>query len=187
MIFLGTLFAAIFVNNLLLYKLDRMIFFTKEDKIERVFIKGLKIAIVTIFTVLLIYPLELYLLEPNNLEFLTPVIVILVAYGIQRLVTIILCKLEIEAKDKLKLDYYAFLNPVIFTSAVIASLNSSFIVALGYAIGFTIGHLLVSLIILTLTPKVKLDAIHKNFRGIPAMLITVGLIAMAFMGLAGIL
>lgn len=187
MVFVSTLFTAIFVSNLLFYKLDGMTFHNQTTKIGDVVKQGIKVAIVTLLAVLSIYPINHFLLSKVDLQFIVPLLAIVGVYGFNLLINFVLTKLKIEDKHSVKVDHYVLLNSVTYTSVIIAVLNSSLVVSIGYALGYSIGYLLMMLLILTIAPKISLPGIPKRFKGVPAMLIAVGLIAMTFMGLAGIL
>lgn len=188
MIFLGTLFSAIFVSNVLLVKLDGMKFFNRESSFSILITRGIKVIVVTLLTVLVEYPVTTFLLEPVGLEFLTPIFVILFSYAAHILVHKLLIWLpKVDDTEDIFVDYYVFTNSVIFTASIIAGLSSSFIQSIGLGLGFTIGHLIIMLIMFTVRPRLDLPGSPKRFKGKPAMLITMAIIAMAFMGLAGIL
>lgn len=187
MTFLLTILSGMFVTNLLLYNLDGMTFYTQKEKIEHVFLKGIKIAIVTTITVLLVYPINHYLLEKIDLGYLLPILVIIGIYVINYAIDLIFKESDMKVFDVYNIKYFVFLNSVAFISVIVGVSETNILVSVGVALGLTLGHLLLMLIVLTIIPKVTLPSLPKSFKGIPAMLIAMGLIAMAFMGLAGLL
>lgn len=187
MIFLSTLYAAIFVSNILLVKLDGMKFFNRESSFKILITRGIKVIVVTLLTVLIEYPLTTFVLEPYGFEFLTPIFVILISYIFHILIhKFIIWAPKIDDSEEIFVDYYAFTNSVIFTASIIAGLSASFVESIALGLGFTIGHLMIMLILFTVRPRLDLPGSPKRFKGKAAMLITMGIMAMAFMGLAGI-
>lgn len=187
MIFLSTLFGAIFVSNILLVKLDGMKFFNRESSFKILITRGLKVIAVTSLTVLVEYPVTTFLLEPLGIEFLTPLFVIVFSYLFHIIIHKLLIYFNIEDTEEIFVDHYVFANSVIFTASIIAGLSDRFVESIALALGFTIGHLLLMLVMFTLRPRLDLPGSPKRFKGKAAMLISMGIIAMAFMGLAGIL
>lgn len=187
MTFILTVLSGMFVTNLLLYKLDGMTFYTQEEKIENVVHKGLKIAFVTVLTVLLVYPINEYLLKKVDLTYLIPIFVIVGIYSINYCIDLIFKKSDMKVFEMYNIKHFVFLNSIAFISAIVGVYESSLLLAVGVSLGLTLGHLLIMLLVLSILPKVTLPSLPKCFKGIPAMIIMMALIAMAFTGLAGLL
>lgn len=187
MTFLSTLFGAIFITNILLVKLDGMKFFSRKTSFKELTIKGCKVIVVTVFTVLAEYPFTKFVLKPYGFEFLTPLFVIIFSYLVHILIHKLMIKVNIEDHEDIFVDYYVFTNSVIFTAAIIAGLSNSFVESIALGLGFTIGHLLIMLLMLTVRPRLDLPGTPAIFKGKPVLLIFLGVMAMIFMGLAGIL
>ena len=187
MTFILTILSGMFVTNLLLYKLDGVTFYTQEEKIEHVFLKGIKIAFVTVVTVLLVYPINHFILDKIDMTYLVPIFVIVGIYGINYLIDIIFKKTDIKVFKIYSIKHFVFLNSVAFISAIVGAFESDILTGVAISLGLTLGHLLLMLLVLTILPKVTLPNLPKSFKGVPAMIIMMSLIAMAFMGLAGLL
>ena len=59
--------------------------------------------------------------------------------------------------------------------------------AMAQTFGFGLGYLLVTVLIFTIKPRLELPGVPKAFKGIPLMLVVLGIIGMILLGLGGIL
>lgn len=188
MTYLAIIFSVVFINNILLSNLIGLPIFNKETKLKDLVVEGLKTVVVGIITIAIIYPIYRFLLVPEAMEYL--VLLFVVIFG--ALVSILLNKLMVQYKLKEESKDYSLLSTasVVVIVAGLLITNTSditFLASIATVLGLTLGHLLITVLMFVIQPKINLPGVPKAFKGLPLMLITIGLIAMVFMGLNGIL
>ncbi|MDR1864017.1 MAG: electron transport complex subunit RsxA [Bacteroidales bacterium] len=181
--------SAIFVNNIVLAQfLGICPFMGVSNKISTSAGMGgavvFVMTIATVFTYLIMH----YILIPLQIEFLQTITYILVIAALVQMVEIILKKVSPAMYQALGV----FL-PLITTNCTILgvailviqkgySLAESVVFAVATALGFA----LAMVVFAGIREQMELVNIPKAMRGVPVALITAGLLAMAFMGFAGI-
>lgn len=187
MTYLGVLFSSIFLTNIMFYYLDGMVAVDRNTQEKTLVKNGISQIVIGIIVTLIVYPINKYLLTDIGWTYLAPLLLVLVAIGVSLLVNVVLEKIK-EGSGLGKVNYqFLFLQSVVISAALIVIGNQSFMGSLFQMLGFTVGHFLISFLIFTMRPRLDLPGIPKAFKGVPIVLITVGLIAMIFVGLAGIL
>ena len=152
--------------------------------------------VITLAT-LVTYLLNKYLLLPFGLEFLQTIAFILVIAALVQMVEIVLKKVSPSLYQALGI----FL-PLITTNCAVlgVAINvvtkeftfglPSHMLGLGeavlYAFATSLGYGLAMVLFAGLREHLALSDVPKAFRGVPIALITVGILAMAFMGFSGI-
>lgn len=187
MTYLGILFASIFLSNIMLYHLDGLPTFDRKSQEKTVVISGISKIAIGIIATLVVYPINKYLLADIGWDFLMPILVILVAIGATILVNYVVNKIKPGSSTETTSYKFIFVESVIVSAALIVMSNGSFVGSLFEMLGFTVGHFLISFLIFTMRPRLDLPGVPKAFKGIPLIIITLGLIAMIFVGMAGIL
>lgn len=187
MTYLSVLFASIFLTNIMFYHLDGMVTVFKGTE-EKVIVKnGISQIIIGIIVTLIVFPINKYLLSDIGWTFLAPIIIVILSIGVTLLVNFLIDRIK-KGEGNLKVNYQIiFLQSVVVTGALIVINNQSYLMALFQMLGFTVGHFLITFLIYTMRPRLDLPGIPKAFKGVPIVIITVGLIAMIFVGLAGII
>jgi len=181
------LFASIFVSNILLTSLVGFPFFDKKTNMKEISITGLKTLLITLFSVIIIYPVYNVVLKLGGWENLIPIIVILLVGNFAILADFVITKLKIVKKFEAKFDILEPFLVVAVASCLLLVGEENYLNAIFGAIGLSIGYFLVLILIFTIKPKIDLPSIPKAFKGYPIMLITIGLIGMILASLAGIL
>jgi len=191
--------SAVFVNNILLTQfLGVCPFLGVSNKVSTsVGMSGavmFVMAIATLFTYLLHY----YVLVPLGIEFMQTVGFILVIAALVQMVEIILKKISPSLYQALGI----FLPLITTNCAVLGvaimvvtkefsfgggashdlNLGQSVVIAVAYAAGFGLAMTLFA----GIREQLDLAEVPKSFRGVPIALITAGILAMAFMGFAGL-
>lgn len=187
MTYLGILFSSIFLTNIMFYHLDGLPTVSKETQEKTIVISGISKIIVGFIATFVIFPINKYLLVDIGWSYLLPLIVVLVTLGATILVNNIINKIIPNSSTEDVSYRFIFMESVIVSAALIVVSSGTFTDSLFQMLGFQIGHFLITFLIFTMRPRLDLPGIPKSFKGIPIILITVGLIAMIFVGLAGIL
>ena len=188
--------SAIFVNNIVLSQfLGICPFLGVSKKVETAKGMGLAVTFVLVIATIVTYLLQIWVLNPFNLQYLQTIVFILVIAGLVQMVEIVLKKLSPSLYQALGV----FL-PLITTNCCILgvailvangtyngqglepSLLTGVIFALATALGFDL-----SLIVFAgLREQLSLIRVPKGMDGMPIALVVAGLLALAFMGFSGI-
>ena len=181
--------SAIFVNNIVLSQfLGICPFLGVSKKIETAVGMSGAVAFVMTLATIITYLIQKMVLVPFHIQFLQTITFILVIAALVQLVEIILKKVSHALYQALGV----FL-PLITTNCAIlgAALlvikkNFNLIESVTFAISSAIGFGLAMILFASIREQLNMVKLPKGMEGIPAALITAGLLAMAFMGFAGI-
>lgn len=187
MTYLAIIFSVVFINNILLTNLMGLPIFGKETKLKDLVIEGLKTLVVALVTTLIVYPINRYLLVPEEIAYFALLFVVIFAALLTNLVDRLMNKIGLSDKPVKNFSLITTSNVVIIVVGLLVTQNASYLGSLAQTIGLVLGHLLVTVLLFVTVPKIDLPGVPKAFKGIPLLLITIGLIAMVFMGLNGIL
>jgi electron transport complex protein RnfA len=137
---------------------------------------------------LVTYLLQIYVLNPLHLEFLQTIMFILVIAALVQMVEIILKKISPALYQALGV----FL-PLITTNCAVLGIailviqkDFSLVAGLVYTIGIAVGFTLALVLFAGIRERLDLVEMPKGIKGMPIALITAGILAMAFMGFAGL-
>lgn len=190
--------SAIFVNNILLAQfLGICPFLGVSNKLSTATgMSGAVCFVITLATVVT-YLLNQYLLVPFGLEFLQTISFILVIAALVQTVEIVLKKISPSLYQALGI----FL-PLITTNCAVLGVaitvvtkeftfgGESHMLNLGeatvYALATSLGYGLAMILFAGLREHLQLNDVPKAFKGLPIALITVSIMAMAFLGFSGI-
>ena len=190
--------SAIFVNNILLAQfLGICPFLGVSNKLSTATgMSGAVCFVITLATVVT-YLLNHYLLVPFGLEFLQTISFILVIAALVQMVEIVLKKISPSLYQALGI----FL-PLITTNCAVLGVAITVVTkefALGgaphmlnlgqavvYAVATSLGYGLAMCLFAGLREQLAGNDVPKAFKGLPIALITVGIMAMAFLGFSGI-
>ena len=190
--------SAIFVNNILLSQfLGICPFLGVSNKLSTATgMSGAVCFVITLATVVT-YLLNKYLLVPFGLEFLQTIAFILVIAALVQMVEIVLKKISPSLYQALGI----FL-PLITTNCAVLGVaitvvtkeftfgGEAHMLNLGeatvYALATSLGYGLAMILFAGLREHLALNDVPKSFRGLPIALITVSIMAMAFLGFSGL-
>lgn len=190
--------SAIFVNNIVLAQfLGICPFLGVSNKLSTATGMSAAVCFVITLATLVTYLLNKYLLLPFRLEFLQTIAFILVIAALVQMVEIVLKKMSPSLYQALGI----FL-PLITTNCAVLGVAMNVVQkeftfglpshmlglgeALLYAFATSLGYGLAMVIFAGLREQLALSSVPKAFKGVPIALITVGILAMAFMGFSGI-
>lgn len=190
--------SAIFVNNILLAQfLGICPFLGVSNKLSTAAgMSGAVCFVITLATVVT-YLLNTYVLAPFGLEFLQTISFILVIAALVQMVEIVLKKISPSLYQALGI----FL-PLITTNCAVLGVaitvvtkefafgGASHLLNLGeatvYAVATALGYGLAMCLFAGLREHLAMNDVPKAFKGLPIALITVSIMAMAFLGFSGI-
>ena len=190
--------SAIFVNNIVLSQfLGVCPFLGVSNKLSTATGMSGAVCFVITLATLVTYLLNKYLLVPFGLEFLQTIAFILVIASLVQMVEIVLKKISPSLYQALGI----FL-PLITTNCAVLGVaitvvtkeftfgTESHMLGLGqaivYAVATSLGYGLAMVLFAGLREHLALNEVPKSFRGLPIALITVGILALAFLGFSGI-
>ena len=183
------LLSAVFINN---YVLSRFLgictFLGVSKKLDSATGMSLAVIFVMLIATAVTYPIQVFLLDPMNLGYLQTIVFILVIAALVQLVEIVL-KRYLPSLHK-SLGVYL---PLITTNCAVLgvailviqkemNLGQSLVYALSTAIGFG----LALTVFAAIREQLELTDIPKGMRGMAIVLVTAGLLSLAFMGFSGV-
>ena len=189
--------SAIFVNNIVLAQfLGICPFLGVSNKLSTATGMSAAVCFVITLATLVTYLLNKYLLLPFQLEFLQTISFILVIAALVQMVEIVLKKMSPSLYQALGIYL-----PLITTNCAVLGVAMnvvqkeytfglpSHMLGLGeavlYAFATSLGYGLAMVIFAGIREQLALSSVPKAFKGVPIALISVGILAMAFMGFSG--
>lgn len=187
--YLSIIITAIFVNNIVFAQfLGICPFIGVSKRIDSAVGMGLAVAFVMAIATLVTWLVQHYLLVPLSLGYLQTIAFILV-------IAIIVQMLEIMMK-KAAPALYASLGvflPLITTNCavlgvaiIVAQKGMPLAQSVVYAIATALGFAMALIIMAGIRQHLEIVDVPRPLRGVPIVLITAGLLAMAFLGFSGI-
>ena len=184
-----TLLSAVFVNN---YVLSRFLgicpFLGVSKKLDSATGMSLAVIFVMLMATAATWPIQMYLLVPNHLEYLQTIVFILVIAALVQLVEIVL-KRYIPSLHK-SLGVYL---PLITTNCAVLGVTilnitesydflQSMINSLGSGLGFFLAMVMFS----GVRSKIEGADIPESFKGLPVTLVAASITSLSFLGFGGV-
>lgn len=181
--------SAIFVNNIVLSQfLGICPFLGVSKKVDTAMGMGAAVAFVLTLATIVTFLLQQYVLVPLHIEYLQTISFILVIASLVQMVEIILKKISPPLYQALGI----FL-PLITTNCAVLGVailviqkQFSLIESVVYAFSTAIGFALSLIVFAGLREQLALTNVPKGMRGMSIVLITAGLLSLAFMGFSGV-
>jgi len=191
--------SAIFVNNIVLAQfLGICPFLGVSNKISTAAGMSMAVCFVITFSTLVTYLLNQYLLVPFGLDFLQTIAFILVIAALVQIVEIVLKKVSPSLYKAMGIYLPLITTNCAVLGVAITVVSKEFtfgtaaphMLNLGesivYAFATSLGYALAMILFSGIREHLALSDVPKPFRGLPIALITVGIMAMAFLGFSGI-
>lgn len=183
------LLSSVFVNN---YVLSRFLgicpFLGVSKKLDQASGMGISVTAVMLLATAVTWPIQHFLLEPFDLEYLQTLIFILVIAALVQMVELLLKKFSPSLHKGLGVYL-----PLITTNCAVlgVAINNitdgyNFIESIVSSLGCGLGFLLAMVLFSGLRSKIDESKVPVHFRGLAVTLIAASFISLAFMGLAGI-
>ena len=187
--FIIIMLSAVFINN---YVLSRFLgicpFLGVSKKLNQATGMSLAVIFVMLIATTVTWPIQTYLLEPNNLGYLQTIVFILVIASLVQLVEIILKK-YIPSLHK-SLGVYL---PLITTNCAVLGVTilnidegytfaESMVNSLGSGLGFFLAMVMFS----GVRSKLEGADIPKAFQGLPITLVAASITSLSFLGFSGV-
>jgi len=186
--YFGIIIGAIFVSNIVLAQfLGICPFLAVSGKVSTsVGMSGAVLFVMTLAT-LVTWLIYVYVLVPLGITFLQTISFILVIASLVQMVEIVLKKISPPLYQALGI----FLPLITTNCAVLGvallaqSKNLDLLQSIVFAVANAIGFALAMILFAGLREHLNLMQVPKGMRGVPIALVTAGILAMAFMGFAG--
>ena len=187
--YIAVIFSAILVNNIVFSQfLGICPFIGVSKNLESAFGMGMAVTFVMAVATAATWLLQHYVLVPLGLVYVQTITFMLV-------IAVLVQMLEIMMK-KISPSLYAALGvflPLITTNCavlgvaiIVAQKDFGFVYSIVYAIATALGFALALTIFAGIRTQLALADVPRSMRGVPIALIVAGILAMAFMGFAGI-
>lgn len=184
------LMTSVLVNN---YVLNRFLgicpFLGVSKKLNQAVGMGVAVIFVMLLATLVTWPIQRFLLEPNDLGYMQTIIFILVIAALVQLVEIIL-KRYIPSLHK-ALGVYL---PLITTNCAVlgVTINNindgyNFLESMVSSLGCGLGFLLAMVLFAGVRSRLETSNAPQSFKGLPITLIATAIVSCAFFGFAGII
>ena len=187
MTFILIFISAVFVNNIVLTQfLGVCPFLGVSKKIETAIGMTGAVAFVMTISTVLTYIVQRTILDPLHIQFLQTITFILIIASLVQLVDVVLKKVSPSLYQVLGVYL-----PLITTNCVILGVallvikkDFNLVESVVFAISTSIGFGLALILFAGIREQLSMVKLPKSMEGIPAALLTAGLLAMAFMGFA---
>ncbi len=187
--YISIIITAIFVNNIVFAQfLGICPFLGVSKRISSAVGMGMAVTFVMAISTVVTYLLQMYVLVPLGITFLQTIVFILVIAALVQV-------LEIIMKKTMPVLYQALgvFLPLITTNCAVLGVailviqkNMTLAESLVYAVATALGFTLALIIFAGIREQLALARVPNAMKGTPIALITAGILAMAFMGFAGI-
>lgn len=181
--------SAIFVNNIVLSQfLGICPFLGVSQKVTTSLGMGAAVAFVLTLATIVTYLVQMFILEPFGLQYLQTIAFILVIAALVQMVEIVLKKVSPALYQALGI----FL-PLITTNCAVLGVailviqkEFSLVQSVVYAFSTAIGFALALIVFAGLREQLAFVNVPKGMRGMAIVLVTAGLLSLAFMGFSGV-
>ncbi len=190
--------SAVFVNNILLSQfLGICPFLGVSNKVSTAVGMSGAVCFVMAVATMLTYLLHYFILVPLGITFMQTVSFIVVIASVVQMVEIILKKISPSLYQALGIFLPLITTncAVLGVAILVVSKEFSFggeahmlnlVESVWYAVSTALGFGLAMTLFAGLREQLELSSVPKDFRGVPIALVTAGILAMAFMGFAGL-
>lgn len=180
---------AVFVSNIVLSQFMGICpFLGVSNKVSTATGMGLAVVFVMTLATLVTYPIQYYLLVPLHLEFLQTIMFILVIAALVQMVEIVLKKISPALYQSLGVFLPLITTNCAVLGIAIVVIQKEFALLSGlmYSFSIAVGFTLALIIFAGIREHLDLMDMPKGMKGAPISLISAGILAMAFMGFAGL-
>jgi len=189
MTFILIFISAVFVNNIVLAQfLGVCPFLGVSKKIDTAIGMSASVAFVMTIATVFTYIIQKTVLDPFHIQFLQTITFILIIASLVQLVEIILKKVSPALYQALGV-YLPLITTncaILGVALLVVKKDLNLLESVVYAISTAIGFGLALVIFAGIREQLNMIKLPKGMEGTPLALITAGLLAMAFMGFAGI-
>lgn len=188
--FLLAIISSMLIDNVVLSRFYGICpFLGVSKKVNSAFGMGLAVVFVIVLSTVICWPIYTYILVPANVAFLDTITYILVIACLVQVVGLFIKKYSPSLYKSLGVYL-----PLITTNCAVlgvvqsnSDLQLDFLMSLANALGTSVGFLIVIVIFSCIRSRFESSNAPKAFKGLPIALMTAALMAIAFMGLKGMI
>ena len=179
-----------FVSNVVLSRFYGICsFIGVGNKIKSAASMGIAVGVIISMAALICYPIYNFILVPAGVPYLDTITFILVIASLVQVVGLFIKKFSPSLYKALGIYL-----PLITTNCAVLGVVSEntaskldFGMSMANAVGTSIGFLVVIIVYACIRERLESSNVPKAFKGIPIALITAGIMAIAFLGLSGLI
>ena len=187
--YISIIITAIFVNNIVFAQfLGICPFLGVSKRIGSAVGMGMAVTFVMALATVVTYILQYYVLVPFEVTFLQTIVFILVIAALVQVLEIIMKKITPALYQALGV-YLPLITTncaVLGVAIIVIQKKLDLMQSLTYSVATALGFTMALVIFAGIREQLNITKIPKAMRGVPIALICAGLLAMAFMGFAGI-
>lgn len=181
--------SAIFVNNIVLSQfLGICPFLGVSKKVETALGMGLAVAFVLTLSTVVTYLVQKFVLDPAGLQYMQTIAFILIIASLVQMVEIILKKASPVMYQALGIFLPLITTNCCVLGVAILVIQKDFNLAesIVYAFSTAVGFALALIVFAGLREQLSMVNIPRGMRGMAVVLVTAGILALAFMGFSGV-
>lgn len=152
--------------------------------------RGMGLAVIFVITLasIITWIIQYYILNPLNIGFLQTVVFILVIAALVQSVETVMKKSMPALYGALGVFLPLITTNCVVLGVAIKAIDSSYtlIETIVYALSASVGFMLAIMILAYIRERIEYNSLPETFKGVPITLVTLGLMAIAFMGFAGL-
>ncbi len=179
----ASILAAMLVSNVVLQGFGLEVLSPKQIRLKPTLITSSIIAFLSLVVFLLDYVVYTFVLIPVGLEYYNLLVLAVLVIGIFELYLFVTSKLNFELPKAPMVG----LQSIILVTGLVLSNQATFGEAFIVAFGSLLGYIGFAVLFTTLASRMRVAPLSKAFKGLPIVLIILGLIALIFTGLSGII
>ncbi len=181
--------AGILTDNMVLSKfLGICPFLGVSKKLNTAFAMSVAVTLVMIIATAVTWPFYVYILLPNDLDYLQTIAFILVIAALVQLIEIVLKRFLPPIYNALGIYL-----PLITTNCAVLGItllnftdNLNFVQSLANALGAGLGFMLAMIIFAGIRGRIEKSDIPEFLKGLPITLISASIVSLSFLGFAGV-
>ena len=187
--YLFILVGAVLVNNVVLVKILGLCpFMGVSKKLETAYGMGAATTFVLTVATGASYVIDQFLLMPFELEYLRTLSFIVTIAAIVQLTEMVIAKTSPALQQTLGI-YLPLITTncaVLGVAILLVQKNYNLLQSFTYAVSTAVGFALALVVFSGIRERLELNDVPKAMQGVPVALVTAGILAMAFMGFAGL-
>lgn len=179
---LSSLLGAAILSNVILQGVGLEAIKDREIRVKPVLVKSSLISLLALVVFLVDYVVLEFVLVPMDMAFLNIIVLALLMIGVNELYKLVTDKTKFALPKEELFGLHSIVIIVGFMGLSNVAFDEAFIQVIGSLIGF-IG---LSILLTMIQSRMRVNPLIKSFKGLPILLIILGLIALVFSGLAGL-
>ena len=182
--------AAILTNNFVLSKfLGICPFLGVSKKLDTAVGMSVAVIFVMFIATAVTWPIQMFILNPNGLSYLQTIVFILIIAALVQFIEIFLKKYIPSLYSALGIYLPLITTNCAVMGVALTNVQKEYGVFMGCVNGFAtaLGFLIAIVILAGIREKIEDNDVPRSFQGMPIVLLTAGLMAIAFCGFSGLL